>query len=98
MLTIEKRAEWFKYVAMLVKVLPSNHDAILFWLNGDSNQWAYLASIPKKWSDEYVKLAVNKGYQLWPKGVSAIQYRANKVAFKDQVTKLFLTETEYANR
>jgi hypothetical protein len=98
MLTIEKRSEWFKYIGMLSKALPSNHEAVLFWLNGDSNQWAYLISIPKKWSDEYVRIAIKKGSQLWPRGVSAIQYRSNKIAFKDQVSKLFLTEAEYANR
>jgi hypothetical protein len=98
MLTSEKRAGWFHYVELLASALPKHHDAVLFWLNNDSNQWAYLLSLPDVWSDKFTNDAVEATSKIWTKGVSALSYRKNRSQFADQIAKLFLTGDEYANR
>lgn len=92
------RAKWFDYVEMVTEVLPRHHDAVLFWLNRDSSQWAYLLSIPKVWSVDFTTQAVAHTSKHWTHGVSAVSYRADRKEFANQVTRLFLTKEEYANR
>ena len=94
----DKRSGWFDYVVMLVDVLPRHHDAILFWLNQDSSQWAYLLSIPRVWSEKFTNQAVTWTSDRWTHGVSAVSYRKDAGKFNDQVSRLFLTKEEYANR
>lgn len=98
MTTEDKRSRWFDYVEMVVEVLPRHHDAVLFWLNRDKAQWAYLLSIPKVWSKAFTAQAVTHTSKHWTQGVSAVSFRENRKAFNDQVTQLFLTKEEYANR
>lgn len=95
---IEKRHRWFDYVKMVIEVLPRHHDAVLFWLNKDDSKWAYLLSIPTVWSKDFTVKAVDNTSKIWTKGVSAVSYRSDRMRFNDQVTKLFLTKEEYANR
>jgi hypothetical protein len=95
MTTHNKRSQWFEYVNMLVDVLPSHHEVILFWLNSDSAQWAYLLSMPKVWAAEFASKAIQETAKVWIKGVSAVSYRDSRVAFNDQLRKLFLTKEEY---
>lgn len=98
MTTQEKRSQWFDYVNMLTEVLPKHHDAVLFWLNMDSSQWAYILSIPKVWSDKFTEKSVKDTGEMWTKGVSAVSYRSNALAFRDQLAKLFLTKDEYGRQ
>lgn len=98
MTTADKRSRWFDYVEMVTEVLPRHHDAVLFWLNSDAAQWAYLLSIPKVWSVDFTAQAVSHTSEHWSHGVSAVSYRADRKGFADQVKKLFLTKEEYANR
>lgn len=90
-----QREGWFQYPEMLVRALPRHHDAILFWLNRDAAQWAYLLSLPLKWSDEFKTWACNKAGKQWSKGVFARSYRREPLEFHDQIRKLFLTKEEY---
>lgn len=92
------RAKWFDYVEMVTEVLPRHHDTVLFWLNRDSAQWAYLLSIPNVWSRAFTAQAVLHTSKHWTQGVSAVSFRENCKAFNDQVAQLFLTKEEYANR
>jgi hypothetical protein len=94
MLPLEKRKCWFEYVRMLIDVLPKHHDAVLFWLNRDSAQWAYLLSIPKVWSREFTQQAIIATSKQWEKGVSAASYRSQRPEFIYNVKRLFLTESE----
>lgn len=98
MTTQDKRAGWFEYVSILVEVLPSHHDAVLYWLNFDASQWAYLLSFPSKWSEEFKEQAVRDTSKIWSKGVSAVSYRRHPRQFQDQLRKLFLTKEEYARQ
>jgi len=93
-LPIEERAKWFDYVTMLVDKLPSHHDAILFWLVSDKAQWAYLVNVPKVWRDWAIQLGVEKGGEIWEKGVGGVSWRSNKDRFVDEVHRLFLTDEE----
>lgn len=95
MLPIEKRSGWYSYVEMLVDVLPRHHDAVLFWLNRDEAQWAYLLSIPRVWSVAFTEKAVSDTAKIWDKGVSAVSFRKCQRAFEDQIHRLFLTKGEY---
>lgn len=92
------RAKWFDYIEMITEVLPRHHDAVLFWLNRDASQWAYLLSIPSVWSMKFTSQAVAYTSKHWTHGVSAVSYRSNRKRFEDQITRLFLTKEEYANR
>lgn len=93
-----KSEEWFDYVRMLVEVLPKHHDAILFWLNRDDSQWAYILSIPSVWACQFSEKAVSDTSKMWTKGVSAISYRRYPIRFHDQLCRLFLTKEQYAKR
>lgn len=95
---LEKRATWFEYVEMLVKIIPNRHDAVLFWLNRDEAQWAYLLSMPRVWSSKFTSHAVTATSKQWTKGVSAVSYRDDRSGFHNEVSRLFLTKEEYANR
>jgi hypothetical protein len=92
---IEKRSQWFDYVNMLIEVLPRHHDAVLFWLNFDASQWAYLLSMPKVWSEDFAAKSVMDTGKMWTKGVSAVSYRRQKAAFNQELSRLFLTKGEY---
>lgn len=94
----EDREKWFGYVSMVVDVLPRHHDVVLFWLNRDEANWAYLLSIPKKWAQKFTIQAVRHTSKHWTKGVSAISFRDDYRGFNDRVSQLFLTKAEYANR
>ena len=98
MTTQEKRSQWFEYVDMLVNVLPNHHDAILFWLNFDASQWAYLLSMPKVWAKDFTNKAIRDTEKMWTKGVSAVSYRESATSFNDQLARLFLTKEEYARK
>jgi hypothetical protein len=98
MTTADKRSKWFDYVEMVTEVLPRHHDAVLFWLNSDAAQWAYLLSIPKVWSRKFTAQAVLHTSKHWTHGVSAVSYRTERKGFTNQVARLFLTKEEYANR
>lgn len=93
--TADKRSKWFEYVEMLVDSLPRHHDAILFWLNRDASQWAYLLNLPRVWTGDFVASAIDRLGKFWPDGVSAISFRHDRIAFDDQLARLFLTKDEY---
>ena len=91
---IEDRMQWKGYVDLLCSHLPSRHDAILFWLNKDSSQWAYLASVPKVWSADFTKFAIRNTEKHWPKGIFAASYRMQRKVFETATLDLFLTKDE----
>ncbi len=95
MLPFSKRELWFEYVTLLTDVLPSHHDDILFWLNSDSAQWAYLLSIPKVWSDDFAAKMIKKTAEMWTHGLSAASYRRERKRFDNELKRLFLTKEEY---
>lgn len=92
--TLAERLEWKQYVDSLCSVLPKHHDAILFWLNRDAAKWAYLASIPKVWSESFATFAVSNTTKHWPKGVHAASFRNEEKQFSDALQDLFLTKKE----
>ena len=91
---LEDRMEWKGYVDMLCQQLPKHHEAILFWLNRDTAQWAYLASIPKVWADDFMAYAIRNTEKHWPKGVGAASYRTQRREFDNATLDLFLTKKE----
>jgi hypothetical protein len=93
-----ERSSWFYYVDILVNSLPRHHDALLFWLNNDSAQWAYLLSFPKVWAGDFLASSVKATSKLWDKGVSGLSYRNQRLDFNDRVKRLFLTGEEYGNQ
>lgn len=94
MLPREKREEWFCYVDMVVRRMPTWHDAIAIRLVRDSNQWAYLTRLPRKWARRQAEAIQKKGCQLWPNGVEVAIYSEGTSRFEDMLTRLFLTEAE----
>ena len=95
--SIEDRARWFWYVESLCKRLPRNHDAVLFWLERDASQWAYLLSIPKKWSMDFSKKIVSGASAWWPNGLGMASFRDDRKQFELNIKRLFLTEKEFSN-
>lgn len=95
--SLEDRKKWFWYVESLCEVLPKNHDAVLFWLEGDASQWAYLLSIPKVWSRGFSKKIVDKAGSWWPNGLGMASYRDHQSDFVFNINRLFLTEKELNN-
>ena len=95
--SIEERAKWFWYVESLCNRLPRNHDSILFWLERDASQWAYLLSIPKVWSKDFSKKIVDKASAWWPNGLGMTSYRDERKQFDLNIKRLFLTEKEFNN-
>lgn len=93
-LPIDQRILWRDYVDILVEKLPRWHDALLFWLMKDAAQWAYLVSIPDKWRDNFLSMAVTVGDKMWPKGVGGTSFRLNPSNFVKQLERLFLTSEE----
>jgi hypothetical protein len=93
----EDREQWFMYKESLCAILPRNHDAVLFWLQLDDHQWAYLLSLPKVWRDDFVKMAINNTVKHWPKGIGSISYRSDPNGFEREVRRLFLTNAELQN-
>ena len=91
---LDARMQWKGYVDLLFKNLPRHHEAILFWLNRDSAQWAYLASIPKVWSDDFMAFAIRNTEKHWPKGVGAASYRSQPKEFEAALRVLFLTKKD----
>lgn len=93
-LPLVERVRWFDYVTMLSERLPEHHDAILFWLVKDTDQWAYIANVPKVWKDWAVSVGVERGSKMWDKGVGGVALRASPKRFSDELERLFLTEEE----
>lgn len=91
----KRRSQWFSYVDTLTSKLPRHHDAVLFWLKEDAAQWAYLLSIPKKWSEGYAAEASARGSRMWPAGVGYVSYRGSRLAFDGELRRLFLTKEEF---
>jgi hypothetical protein len=96
-LPLDRRRAWFGYVTMLAEVLPAHHDALLFWLNRDQSQWAYLLSLPAVWSERYQGNALRKANNIWPFGVSSASLRRQEKDFVSSINRLFLTGAEYAD-
>jgi hypothetical protein len=94
----ERREGWFEYVKLLSRAMPGHHDALLFWLNRDSAQWAYLLSFPVKWSPDFMADSIRKTGKIWEKGVSGLSYGNDRLKFDDQIKRLFLTGDEYARQ
>lgn len=97
-LPLSKRELWFEYVNMLTDVLPRHHDDVLFWLNRDAAQWAYLLSIPKVWSADFTAQTVAYTKKHWTNGVSAVSYRGDRRRFENELKRLFLTRKEHDNQ
>ena len=96
-LPLSKRETWFEYVSSLVRILPRNHDAVLFWLVNDSSQWAYLLSLPKCWSREFSSDIVKNACSWWPDGVGCVSWTSERAEFTRNINRLFLTREEFAN-
>lgn len=91
----DRRQQWFEYVNLLTSHLPRHHDAVLFWLREDAAQWAYLLSMPRKWSETYSAQAAASGSKMWPAGVGYVSFRLSRQAFDLELRRLFLTKEEY---
>lgn len=97
-LSRDKREEWFCYADRVVARMPSWHDAIVIRLVRDSDQWAYITRLPRKWSRKQAEDIKRKGEQLWPNGVEVAVLSDSVATFTDMLTRLFLTEAEYNAR
>jgi hypothetical protein len=94
---LEERQPWFDHVDRLVRVLPNRHDAILFWLNSDAAQWAYLLSTPRVWAKRDASSIAVETSKKWTHGVEWRSLRTDKVKFYRELRRLFLTKTEFDN-
>lgn len=95
--SLEERMKWFDYISILRGSLPRHHDAILFWLNQDASQWAYLLSIPRVWAAQFSEDVVVNASKWWPRGIGFASMRDQPRSFSDNVNRLFLTEKERAD-
>lgn len=93
-LPFEQRAKWYGYVDSVIDAMSPWHDAILVSLNNDSSQWAYLCTLPEKWSKQRQQSAISSGNKLWKHGVTAISYRREPVEFSSELDRLFKTREE----
>lgn len=96
-LSIERRSVWFDYIEQICGVLPSHHDAVLFWLKKDDSQWAYLLSLPTCWSSKFSAEVVRSADEWWPKGLGCASYRKDRESFDSNIRRLFLTKKEVLN-
>ncbi len=89
----EEREPWFEYADMLCQRLPYWHDVILCSLENDASQWAYLARVPSKWSDGYMKAMRSKA-----KGfgfiTNPVSLKGSREGFDRAIDTLFLTKKE----
>lgn len=94
-LSVEARLRWFQMIEMLTETVRGHHDVQLIWLNRDSSQWAYLACVPKKWSDATMQKSLIAGQKMWKDGVQGLTIkRDGMAAFKAIIRQLFLTKEE----
>lgn len=94
-MSLEKRQQWYEYIAYIERSLPRFHDAILVALNSDTSQWAYLTRIPSKWSEEQLRLIQKRGNSMFENGVTVASYRCSRERFCRLVDSLFLTKSEF---
>jgi hypothetical protein len=90
----EEREMWFEKAWSVVQKMHRRHDAHLIQLNRDAARWAYLITLPLKWSEVKLKEAINAGERFWPAGVSGLSFRDSRTRFEKQLHNLFLTEEE----
>ena len=78
--------------------MPNWHDALLISLKGDTSQWAYLVTGPKKWHNKkaYEKMA-QYAFSYWKHGISMAKFKEEPEKFNKMINKLFLTKKEFAN-
>lgn len=101
-LALKDRKLWFEHVRSVTSALPSNHDSLLVGLTGDSDRWAYLVTLPRKWASDsasryikkadYYKKLQAKGFS---KGARVESFRESPSGFSDLCNWLFLTLNEY---
>jgi hypothetical protein len=94
---LDERELWFEKVEAILARLHRGHDAHLIWLKEDASQWAYLITLPLKWSEDKLREAVAASTRWWPPGVGALSYRNSRELIDEQLNKLFLTKEEMTN-
>lgn len=76
-------------------VARNHHDVLIFWLDRDAAQWAYMLVIPLKWTHEimeYAGKALRKG---WDKGITATSYKCSPSHEWDHaIRRIYLTNAE----
>ncbi len=96
-LKADKRAAWFDYMDVIVRIMPAWHDAVLIAVESDSAQWVYVSRVPVVWSPKVIRDVERKGSAHFPKGVRVESFRRSKRGFDDLVKRLFLTKAEVRN-
>lgn len=96
-LPIGDRSRWFDYIEQAVSVLASWHDILLFRLENDAAQWAYLLRLPKKWSERTAETILTKGRKFTAYDISIVSMRDDYQGFRMMQRELFLTRKELAN-
>lgn len=91
---VEERMGWLKVVRMASRSRKIHHDVILFTLNNDASQWAYLAAFPRKWAEDFQKAGLRNGLKHWPGGVSAFSANRQPSQFEAKLKELFYTAKE----
>jgi len=95
-LPIEARLPWFQRLDNLCKAIPSDHDAQLFVLDRDKDQWSYLITGPNKWvnKDKRYEADFYNAFGNWKHGISMASRRRHPDKWKQLVNRLFFTKRE----
>jgi hypothetical protein len=97
---LEDRKPWREFVEIMLRAMPSWHDALLVEICGDKSQWAYLTRLPAKWADEQKAALQRAGDKLkgdFPRGVAVFSRRLDRSRFDDLMDRLLYTQKELAN-
>lgn len=87
------RDAWYGHLNGALSALGPTQDAVLFAIDGDDAQWAYLAITPRKWAMRDLTTA-SKVFGQFGMTVSCAQFRTERQQFADLVHRLFLTAKE----
>lgn len=90
----ETRQKWYDYVEQFVDILAPWHDAIMVELAGDCSQWAYLITLPHKWTDETITRTGIRSKSLTEFDLTMASMRKNYKEWMEIQDRLFKTKAE----
>lgn len=88
-----ERQPWFDHVSSITASMPRYHDAILFAIDRDSSQWAYLVRLPREWTERTIGEA-KSGAGRCGLELRIASWQSSAVEFDNMQRELFLTRSE----
>lgn len=98
-LPLADREAWFGHIRHVVQLNNAfgRLDLLLFEVQNDKSQWAYLAMVPRKWRQETVVRLV-RVFLKAGLAVAPFSFETDESAFRGAIDRLFLTRKEREGR